>query len=279
LKTVYEVVTVQRDFGNRTDRKLARLKYTLDNMGVPAFKTELEKRIGFTLEAPRQYTFTERKDVYGWQQGHNGLWHYTLFVENGRVLDEETVTLKSALLAIAKTNTCNFVFTANQNMMISDVAESNKYLIEEILSHFNVLQQTNSTSNIRKNAMACVALPTCPLALAEAQRYMPSFISAIEPLLEKYQLLEENIVIRMTGCPNGCARPYAAEIGFVGTAPGKYNLHIGGDNQGQRLNTLYKESLDEKAILNELNNLFALYKNAKISNERFGDFVIRTKLV
>jgi sulfite reductase (NADPH) hemoprotein beta-component len=279
LKTVYEVVTVQRDFGNRADRKLARLKYTLDNMGVPAFKAALEKRIGFALEAPRPYNFEKRTDVYGWQQDFNGQWYYTLFVENGRVLDDEQVALKTALLTIAETKKCNFLFTANQNMMISNVQEADKDTIEKILVSFKIIEHTNSASNLRRNAMACVALPTCPLALAEAQRYMPALISLIEPLLAKHQLLDENIVIRMTGCPNGCARPYAAEIGLVGTASGQYNLHIGGDNQGQRLNKLYKQSLHENEILVELEKLFQLFASHKLTEESFGDFVIRKQLV
>ncbi len=279
LKTVYEVVTVQRDFGNRGDRKLARLKYTLDNMGVPAFKTELEKRIGFALEAPKPYHFEKRTDVYGWQQDFNGQWYYTLFVENGRVLDDGQVALKTALLTIAETKKCNFLFTANQNMMISNVQETDKTTIEKILVSFKIIEHTNNASNLRRNAMACVALPTCPLALAEAQRYMPYLISLIEPLLAKHQLLDENIVIRMTGCPNGCARPYAAEIGLVGTATGQYNLHIGGDNQGQRLNKLYKQSLHENEILVELEKLFQLFASHKLTVESFGDFVIRKQLV
>ena len=279
LKTVYEVVTVQRDFGNRADRKLARLKYTLDTMGVPAFKAELEKRIGFLLDAPRQFNFDKRTDVYGWQQDFNGDWHYTLFVENGRVLDDEKVALKSALLALAQTKKCDFVFTANQNMMVSNVKTNDKNAIEQILSAYKIITHTNNTTNLRRNAMACVALPTCPLALAEAQRYMPALISLIEPLLAKHQLLNENITIRMTGCPNGCARPYAAEIGLVGTATGLYNLHIGGDNQGMRLNTLYKHSLNETNILIELDNLFQLFAAEKMAGETFGDFVIRKQLV
>ena len=245
LKTVYEILTVQRDFGNRSDRKLARLKYTLDKMGVDQYRKEVEKRTGFDLEPARPFVFTSRVDRYGWEQSVSGKWYYTLFIENGRVLDDEKLALKTALLEIAQTGKCNFLFTSNQNMIISDIAEKDKSAINEILKRFKIIEHTEAASVIRKNAMACVALPTCPLALAEAQRYMPSLISKIEPLLEKHQLQNESIIMRMTGCPNGCARPYATEIGLVGTAPGRYNLHIGGDNVGQRLNQLFKESLDE----------------------------------
>lgn len=279
LKTVYEIVGVQRDFGNRSDRKLARLKYTVDRMGVDNFKKEVEKRTGFELEPAKPYIFNQRSDYYGWQKGENGLWYYTVFVENGRVLDDEKLALKTALLEVAKTGKSNFLFTANQNVIISDVNENDKEAIQKLLEKFKITEHTEGASAIRKNSMACVALPTCPLALAEAQRYMPALIAKIEPLLVQHGLGEEDIIMRMTGCPNGCARPYAAEIAFVGTAPGRYNLQIGGDHQGQRLNKLYKESLDEVSILQELNNLFATFKNEKNGSEKFGDFVMRKQLV
>ncbi len=277
LKTVYEILTVQRDFGNRSDRKLARLKYTLDKMGVDQYRKEVEKRTGFDLEPARPFVFTSRVDRYGWEKSVSGKWYYTLFVENGRVLDDEKLALKTALLEIAQTGKCNFLFTSNQNMIISDIAEKDKSAINEILKRFKIIEHTEAASIIRKNAMACVALPTCPLALAEAQRYMPSLISKIEPLLEKHQLQNESIIMRMTGCPNGCARPYATEIGLVGTAPGRYNLHIGGDNVGQRLNQLFKESLDESQILVELDSLFASFKEKRKTKESFGDYALRTQ--
>ncbi len=279
LKTIYEVVTVQRDFGNRSDRKLARLKYTVDKLGVEKYKEEVEKRTGFKLEPARPYTFTERKDFYGWQKAPNGLWYYTLFVENGRVLDDEKVAMKTALLEIAKTDKCGFLFTSSQNIIISDVAEADKETINTILKDFKLLEHTESASLLRKNSIACVALPTCPLALAEAQRYLPELISKIEPLLDKHALSNEDIILRMTGCPNGCGRSAAAEIGFIGTAPGKYNLHLGGDNEGQRLNKIYKENLEEPEILAELDGLFAVYKKEKNNKETFGDFAIRKQLV
>jgi sulfite reductase (NADPH) hemoprotein beta-component len=279
LKTIYEVVTVQRDFGNRSDRKLARLKYTVDNLGVEKYKEEVEKRTGFKLEPARPYTFNERKDFYGWHKSDKGLWYYTLFVENGRVLDDEKVAMKTALLEIAKTDKCNFLFTSSQNIIISDVAEADKETINAILEAFKLIGHTDNASLLRKNAIACVALPTCPLALAEAQRYLPELISKIEPLLNKHELSNEDIILRMTGCPNGCGRSAAAEIGFIGTAPGKYNLHLGGDNEGQRLNKIYKENLEEAAILTELDSLFATFKKERNSKEKFGDFTVRKQLV
>ena len=279
LKAVYEVLTIQRDYGNRSDRKLARLKYTIDRLGVDWWKKELELRCGFSLEAPKPYAFEQRRDRYGWEQNAEGLWYYTLFVENGRVLDDEKLPLKTALLEIAKTEKANFIFTCNQNVIVGDVKEGDKKEIERILDQYGIIQHTNAASAVRKNAIACVALNTCPLALAEAQRYMPTLISKIEPLLEKHNLLNEEIVMRMTGCPNGCARPFAAEVGFVGTSYGRYNLHLGGDRLGLRLNKIYKESLDEDAILSELDVLFGTYRQERNMSETFGDFSMRKQWV
>ena len=275
LKAIYEVVTIQRDYGNRSDRKLARLKYTLDKMGVEQFKKELETRTGFALEEARPYHFNKRADYYGWEQSEQGLWYYTLFVENGRVLDDEKIAMKTALLEVAKTGKANFRFTCNQNLIISDIQPEDKNTILQILEKFNLIQHTEGTSVIRKNAMACVAFNTCPLALAEGQRYMPTLISKIEPLLSRYDLENEDIIMRMTGCPNGCARPYAAEIGFVGTAYGKYNMHLQGDYEGTRLNKIYKENLDEASILSEMDTLLGSFKTERNAGERFGDFSLR----
>jgi sulfite reductase (NADPH) hemoprotein beta-component len=275
LKAVYEVLTIQRDYGNRSDRKLARLKYTLDNLGVDWFKSELEKRTGFPLAPAKPYEFTHRKDYFGWHPSEAGLWYYTVFVENGRVADNDKVSLRSALLEVAKTGKANFRFTCNQNVILADINEEDKPMIDKILAQFRINQLTEGSSPLRKNSMACVALNTCPLALAEGQRYLPSLISKIEPILRRYGLDHEEIIIRMTGCPNGCARPYVAEIGLVGTAPGSYNLHLGGDRQGERLNKIYRENLDESAILSELDGWLARFKSERKTGETFGDFAFR----
>jgi len=277
FKAIYEIVTIQRDYGDRSDRKLARLKYTLDRLGVDWYIQELARRMGFGLEQPRPYFFNERKDYYGWQQNHQGLWYYTPFIENGRVLDEDRLPLKTALFEIAQTGKANFRFTTNQNLILADIRKKDKTQVNDILEKYGILQHTEAASAIRKNSIACVALPTCPLALAESQRYLPTLIGHIERLLAGHDLPGEEIIIRMTGCPNGCGRPYAAEIGLVGTAPGRYNLYLAGDHEGTRLNRLYKENLDEAAILRELDLLFWLYKKERITGERFGDFALRQR--
>jgi sulfite reductase (NADPH) hemoprotein beta-component len=279
LKTIYEIVTIQRDYGNRSDRSLARLKYTVDKMGIEWFKTEIEKRTGFPLEKEKPFQFSDRKDFYGWFQNIDKLWYYTPFIENGRVTDDEKVALKSALYEIASTRKLNFRFTANQNVILADIRDEDKKTIQKILKKYRIEEYTESVSSIRKNSMACVALNTCPLAFAEAQRYLPSLISKIEPLLNKNGLQEEDIILRMTGCPNGCARSYIAEIGFIGTSLGRYNLQLGGDHPGMRLNKVYKESLDETAILQELDQLFERFAKERISKESFGDFAVRKELV
>lgn len=272
MKAVYEMMTLQRDHGNRSDRKLARLKYTIDRLGVEAFREELERRCGFKLEKARAYAFTQRKDNYGWAQNHEGRWYYTLFIENGRVLDDKRVALKTGLYNIALTGKANFRFTGSQNLVLADIENTDKEAIETMLQESGLIAHTENAGVMRQNSIACVALNTCPLALAEAQRYLPSLITKIEPILEKHALAREEIILRMTGCPNGCGRSSAAEIGLIGTAYGLYNLHIGGDRIGERLNTKYRDSLNEEQILSTLDELLGIYSRERMKEETFGDF-------
>ncbi len=272
LKAVYEIITVQRDYGNRTDRKQARLKYTIDRMGLEVFKAEVEKRCGFEFEPAKPFSFTERTDYFGWHQNHEGNWYYTLFVENGRIADENR-SIKTALYEVAQTGKANFRFTANQKVIISDIHPSDKTAIELILKKYDLIQHTEEAIPMRQNAIACVALNTCPLALAEGQRYLPTLISKLEPLLKKYKLEKEPISIRMTGCPNGCGRPYLAEIGLIGTSYGHYNLHLGGDRLGERLNDKKYENVDEDRIIALLDPLFKKYAASKKKYSSFGDFI------
>lgn len=279
LQTVYAIATTQRDFGNRSDRKLARLKYTIDKMGIPAFKAEVESRSGIQFQPEKKYDLTIRHDEYGWHKNHEGLFYYTAFVEMGRVYDSDKVQFKKAFHEIAKTGKAQFRFTCNQNIIISDIKPEDKAEIENILLQYGVIQATKTASPVRRNAVACVAFNTCPLALAEAQRYLPSLIDKIEVLLNKYSLNNEELSVRMTGCPNGCGRSVAAEIGFVGTAYGKYNMHIGADAIGKRLNKLYKENIEEPEILENIDVLLKDFSANKNLNEPFGDYVLRKKFV
>lgn len=268
LKAVYEILTVQRDFGNRVDRKLSRLKYTVDTLTVEGFKKELESRIGFSLLPEQPFRFTERNDRFGWEQNHQGKWFYTLFVEHGVVKPYQ----KQFLYELAQLKISNFIFSGNQNLILGEISPENKAKVEDLLLSHAIEKQVSA---LRKSSMACVALPTCPLALAEAQRYLPELVTKIEPLLEKHGLTEDEISIRMTGCPNGCGRPYVAELGFVGTGPRQYNFMLGGDRYGERLNRLYKEKQTEEEILKEVDYLFGSYTRDKNDNETFGDFTFR----
>ncbi|HTN67960.1 MAG TPA: NADPH-dependent assimilatory sulfite reductase hemoprotein subunit [Dysgonamonadaceae bacterium] len=268
LKAVYEVLTIQRDYGNRSDRKLSRLKYTVDKLGVETFKKELETRIGFQLQPKQAFQFEERNDRYGWQKNHESKWYYTLFVENGVIKPIQ----KEFLYELSKLEISDFKFTCNQNLILGEISSENKKNVDFLIEKFGI---EGKHGKMRVSSMACVSLPTCPLALAEAQRYLPELITKIEPFLEKYNLLNDEISIRMTGCPNGCARPYLAEIGLIGTGPGQYNLMLGGDRLGSRLNRLYKEKLSESQILSELDGLFAQYTSDKKDKETFGDFAYR----
>jgi sulfite reductase (NADPH) hemoprotein beta-component len=273
-----KVITIQRDYGNRANRRNSRLKYTIDKRGLEWFVQEMNSRLGWELEKPRSYQFQTNGDQYGWLKGSNGKWFYTLFVENGRVKDEKGYTLKKALREIALVLKGDMRLTGNQNLIIGNVAEEDKSKIEEILTRHGVLNHPKLTG-IRRSSMACVALNTCGLAFAEAERYLPSLIDKLEVILKKNNLETHEINIRMTGCPNGCARSSLGEIGFIGRAVGRYNLYLGASHNGDRLNSLYKEMLSEEAIIETLEPIIASYAQEREGGEHFGDFVIRKKIV
>jgi len=275
LDTCWQIAAVQRDYGNREDRKLARLKYTLDRLGLNFFVGELEKRLGFKMEPARNIpAFTHRGDAFGWVQDYKGLWYYTAFVESGRVIDENSYNIKSAMKEIAEADFCGFRFTGNQNVMFTYIEEIDKNKLDKILSRHGITIETMNPT--RREAIACVALPTCPLALAEGQRYLPEFVTMVETLQGKHGILDRPITTRITGCPNGCGRSYLAEIGLVGKNPGKYVLRLGGDYEGERLNTVYLEEADETEILSVLDELMGKYANDRQGTESFGDYAQRT---
>jgi sulfite reductase (NADPH) hemoprotein beta-component len=272
------VMSVQRDYGDRRDRAHARFKYTIDDKGLDWITAEIEARLGFTLEPARTFAFTSNGDVLGWSVSEGGRSQFTLFIENGRIANHPGLGLMDALHTIAKMHSGTFRLTPNQNLAIADITREQQPVIQALLEEFGLDEQAGASA-LRRNSMACVALPTCGLAMAESERYLPSLISRIETLLAKHNLMETPITLRMTGCPNGCARPYNAEIGLTGRAPGKYNLYIGGGFHGQRLNKLYRENIGEAAILKELDDLFAQYALGRHPSEHFGDYVIRAGIV
>ncbi len=268
------VVTIQRDFGDRTNRKHARLKYTIDDRGLDWLRSEIERRLGWQLEKPRPFAFVGNGDVYGWQRSTDGLWHYTLFIQNGRILDAGDRRLMAGLRKIAAAHKGDFRLTPNQNLIISNVSDDDREQITELLREFGI-ENSQQASPLRLHSIACVAFPTCGLAMAESERYLPSLIDRIDERLEVHGLRDEAMTIRMTGCPNGCARPYIAEIGLVGKGPGQYNLYLGAGFAGDRLNKLYRENIDEEEILAALDPLFARYAGERNKGEHFGDFAVR----
>tara|TARA_R110000868_G_scaffold8591_1_gene44289 strand:- start:10691 stop:12391 length:1701 start_codon:yes stop_codon:yes gene_type:complete len=272
------VIAIQRDYGNRSDRKLSRLKHTIDDRGLEWFVGELQNRLGWNLAKPKSYRFRSNGDEYGWQKGINNKWFYTLFVEHGRVRDENGYELKKALREIAKIHSGDFRLTGNQNLIIGNIEEDKKQVIEAILEEYAVGNHPKLTG-LRKSSMACVALNTCGLAFAEAERYLPSLIDKLEVIMRNNGLDNDEINIRMTGCPNNCARSSLGEIGFVGRAIGRYNMYLGASHNGDRLNTLYKEMLSEENILMELEPIIRAYAKERLGGEYFGDFVIRKKIV
>ena len=278
LDVAEKVLTTQRDHGDRTNRKHARLKYTIDDRGIDWFRGELQKRLGWPLDEPRPYQFDHHGDRFGWTEGVDGNWHLTLFIQSGRIRDWVDYPLLSGLLAIAEEHEGDFRVTPNQNLIIANVPPEKKPRIEQLVAEHR-LANGRGQSVLHRNAMACVALPTCAMAMAEAERYLPTLLDRLEELLAEVGLKDEEIVVRMTGCPNGCARPYLGEIGFVGKALGKYNLYLGAGFAGERLNCLYRENIGEQEILDALRPIFEHYAQDREPGERFGDFVVRTRYV
>jgi sulfite reductase (NADPH) hemoprotein beta-component len=268
------IVTVQRDFGDRTDRKHARFKYTVADRGLVWIRQEVERRLGWELGPARRFEFTDTGERYGWTDGPNGDSHFTVFIENGRVKD----ATKAALREIAKVHKGDFRLTPNQHLMIASVPPAERPRIEGLLREHG-LDTAHHATALRLNAMACVALPTCGLALAESERYLPDLVTELDAEVEAAGLRDDAIVIRMTGCPNGCGRPFLAEIGFVGKSPGKYNMYLGAAFNGSRLNSLYKPSVVASEIVGLVRPLLRRYATERLPGERFGDFTIRTGIV
>ncbi|HEX2138800.1 MAG TPA: assimilatory sulfite reductase (NADPH) hemoprotein subunit [Woeseiaceae bacterium] len=275
LAVAEQVVALQRDYGNRSNRKRARLKYTIDDRGLEWFREALFERLGFSLASPEPFEFRSRGDDFGWRRDRRGRWQLTLFIPAGRIKDTAQHRVLSGLREIARIHTGDFRVTPNQNLIVSGIADDERPAIEKLLAEFGVLELQGG-SPLRRQALACVALPTCGLAMAEAERYLPEITTKIETLLERHGLIGEDISLRITGCPNGCARPYLAEIALVGKAPGRYNLFLGGDAHGRRMNRLAEENIDETGVLDMLDRLFARFTAERAAGESFGDFAARS---
>ncbi|MGR5149836.1 assimilatory sulfite reductase (NADPH) hemoprotein subunit [Photobacterium alginatilyticum] len=278
LDVAAAVVTTQRDWGNRSNRKNAKTKYTLDRVGTDVFKAEVEKRAGIAFAESRPYEFTDRGDRIGWVEGIDGKHHLALFIENGRLLDFPGKPLKTGMAEIAKIHKGDFRMTANQNLIVAGVAAKDRAKIEKIARDHGLID--DGVSEQRKNSMACVSLPTCPLAMAEAERFLPDFVTDVEGILAKHGLAaDDNIILRVTGCPNGCGRAMLAEIGLVGKAPGRYNLHLGGNRSGTRVPKMYRENITVAQIMEEIDSLVARWSQEREDGEGFGDFTIRAGII
>lgn len=273
-----KTITIQRDYGNRSVRKNARFKYTVDRLGLENVKEELENRLSWSLEEAKPYHFDHNGDRYGWVEGIEDKWHFTLFVEGGRITDYDDYKLMTGLREIAKVHTGEFRLTANQNLMIANVSSDKKEEISALIEQYG-LTDGKHYSALRRSSMACVALPTCGLAMAEAERYLPTLLDKIEEIIDENGLRDQEITIRMTGCPNGCARHALGEIGFIGKAPGKYNMYLGAAFDGSRLSKMYRENIGEADILSELRILLSRYAKEREEGEHFGDFVIRAGII
>ncbi|MEC0545656.1 assimilatory sulfite reductase (NADPH) hemoprotein subunit [Bacillus inaquosorum] len=273
-----KTITIQRDYGNRSVRKNARFKYTVDRLGLETVKEELENRLGWSLEEAKPYHFDHNGDRYGWVEGIKDKWHFTLFVEGGRVTDYDDYKLMTGLREIAKVHTGEFRLTANQNLIIANVSSDKKDEISALIEQYG-LTDGKHHSALRRSSMACVALPTCGLAMAEAERYLPTLLDKVEEIIDENGLRDQEITIRMTGCPNGCARHALGEIGFIGKAPGKYNMYLGAAFDGSRLSKMYRENIGEEDILSELRVLLSRYAKERDEGEHFGDFVIRVGII
>ncbi|MCW1883298.1 NADPH-dependent assimilatory sulfite reductase hemoprotein subunit [Luteolibacter flavescens] len=273
-----KVVLVQRDFGDRTDRKHSRFKYTVDDRGPEWILAKLNEYLGYELGPVRPYEFTDNGDRFGWVEDENGNFHYTLFIEGGRVLDTPAYPMRTGLLEIAKIHDGDFRLTANQNLIIANISAKKRSEIEALLEKYG-MHHSHERSALRLASIACVALPTCGLALAEAERYLPEVVTELEEELENAGLRHDSITIRMTGCPNGCGRPFISEIGFVGRGPDRYNLYLGGGHAGQRLSKLYRQDIHSNEIRGLLSPIIQRFAKERNAGEHFGDYVIRAGIV
>lgn len=272
------VVTAQRDLGNRATRKRARLKYTIDEHGLDVFRAEVERRSGVRMQPPRAFEFVHSGDRFGWVEADNGRWHLTLRIPAGRIQDSADHLHLTGLREVAKVHRGHFRMTPNQSLVIADIAAERRAGLDALLRRYGLLDALE-TSPLKREALACVSLPTCGLAMAEAERYLDEALDKVQALLDRHGVGQQSILLRISGCPNGCSRPYLGEIALVGKAPGRYNLMLGADHRGQRLNRLYRENITESEILAELDPLIARYAAEREASEHFGDFLLRAGLL
>ena len=272
-----KIMLVQRDHGDRKNRKHARLKYTIDDMTVDVFRSKVEDLWEKKFESAKPFEFKSNVDTFGWQKDENGLNHFTFFIENGRIEDTPDFQMKTGLREIAQLGKGEFRLTGNQHLIMSNIEDADLDTVKALMKKYKL--DNIQFSGLRLSSSACVAFPTCGLAMAESERYLPVLISKLESCLEEAGLRQDSIVMRMTGCPNGCARPWLAEVAFVGKAYGAYNMYLGGGYHGQRLNKLYRQSIKEEEILEIMKPLLKKYAVEREEGEKFGDYCVRTGVI
>jgi sulfite reductase (ferredoxin) len=272
--TVETIVAIQRDHGNRKDRKRARLKYVLDEWGVDAFREELSARLGRSLTPPPVLSWSSAGDHLGWLPQPDGRWALGVWVENGRILDTPAMRLRSGLRAVVERVRPGVRLTPQQNVLLTDIDDADRATVDALLREHGV-RPAGEIPLVRRDAMACPALPTCGQALAEAERTLPTILDEVEALLAELGLAGEAISVRMTGCPNGCARPYLGDIGIVGRTLDKYTLFLGGDEIGTRLNRQFADLVPTAEITATLRPVLAAFRDQRVPGERFGDYCDR----
>jgi len=277
FEIVKGIISIQRDYGNRANRKQARMKYLIHDWGLPKFKSELEKRTGIRLQTFRELPEFDLDLYLGWNRQSNGKWFYGLPVENGRIKDDEEIKLKTALRELVQRFRPGVRFTANHNVLLTDIKPTDKQAVEELLTTYGV-KKPEEISNVIRYSMACPALPTCGLAITESERILPVVIRDLEKEIVNLGLEDEKISVRMTGCPNGCSRPYVADIAFVGRSLDKYTIFIGGDASGTRLNKEFKDLVSTKDLVEEVKPLLEIYKSYRKEGDKFGDFWARNEI-
>ena len=268
------ILKVQRDNGNREDRKLARMKYLVDKWGVEKFRAEVEEYLGHPLEDCTEDDVSGVDDHMGWQPQGDGKWSYGLNIENGRLYDNDDLQLKGALRSVCREFQTEIRMTGHQSVIFTDIEEGDKEKLVGLIKQHHV-PTTEETSTVRRWSMSCVALPTCGLAITESERRLPGIIDALEQPLAKLGLGEERFTIRMTGCPNGCARPYNADMALVGKAKDRYTFFVGGGWLGNRLGYIYKDLVPDDVIVDEMIGVFAAFKANRLDGESLGEFCAR----
>jgi sulfite reductase (ferredoxin) len=274
LAVAEAVVCVQRDFGNRADRKVARLKYLVHDWGIDRFRQRVAEYYGRPLSPPDETEVTEMRDHIGWEAQGDGRWYYGLNIENGRIADGGKVKLKSAIREICQRLDPDIRLTAHQSLGFANLAEADRSVVDEVLERHGVIR-SEDVSTVRRWSMACVALPTCGLAITDSERALPGIMDQLEQALAQLGLSDEKILVRMTGCPNGCARPYNSDVGLVGKAKGRYTLLLGGGAHGTRLNFVYEDLVATDEIVPTLLPLLAYFRQEREPSESFGDFCHR----